>query len=59
MYLNQFKLIFSQLNTENRTKLQEPTRAGADGTGMHGDVDNNTHSGSHSLSNGPKGPHVY
>ncbi len=55
----QFKLIFSQLNTEKRTKQQEPTRAGADGRGMHGDVDNNRHSGSHSLSIGPKGPHVY
>lgn len=53
------KLIFSLLNTENRTKQQEPTRAEADGRGMHGDVDNNTHSGSHSLSIDPKGPHVY
>lgn len=43
----QLKLIFSLLNTENRIKQQEPTRAGADGRGMHGDVDNNTHTVDH------------
>lgn len=43
----QLKLIFSLLNTENRIKQQEPARAGADGRGMHGDVDNNTHTVDH------------
>ncbi len=39
---HKFKLIFSQLNTENRTKQHEPTRAGADGGGMHGDRGDHT-----------------